>query len=210
MTLLETAALGSIAWAIAGFGVAVAAAWRRGTSRVAGVSVGPAWPGVVYAFGPGMSPRAKESASDHPWIYAAGVLYHAGIATAAIALAVTLARIQLPSPAAGALAALLLASVAAGAGLLERRANSALLRAISAPDDYASNLLADAWLATAALSLMLPGTTPAFLVATILLGVYAPLGKIRHCVFFLLARGEFGARLGRRGIIRPWRHGVQR
>lgn len=209
MTTLEAATLVSLAWAVIGLGAAVASAWRRGTSRVAGVSVGPAWPGVSYAFGPGMGPRAKESASKHPWIYAAGVLYHAGIATAAATLSMTLARIPVPSWLAGALAMLVFAAVASGVVLFARRASSVLLRAISAADDYASNLLVDVWLLTAALSLVIPVTTPAFLIATILLGFYAPLGKIRHCVFFLLARGEFGARLGRRGIIRPWRHGVQ-
>jgi hypothetical protein len=209
MTMLEAAALGSLAWAIVGHAAAVAAAWRRGTSRVAGASVGRAWPGVVYAFGPGMSPRAKESASKHPQIYAAGVLYHAGIAAAASTLVITLAGIRVPPLVARALAMLLLAAVAAGVGLLARRASSELLRAISAPDDYASNLLVDGWLATAALALILPEATRAFLVATILLGFYAPLGKIRHCVFFLLARGQFGAQLGRRGIVGTPRHGVQ-
>ena len=209
MTTLEAATLVSLAWAVIGLGAAVATAWGRGTARVAGVSSEPAWPGIAYAFGRGMSPRAKESASNHPWIYAGGILYHAGIATAAFALALTLARIRVPLPVAAALAILLFAAVAAGAGLFARRMNSVLLRAISAPDDYASNLLVDGWLAAAAFAVILPETTPAFLIATIVLGVYAPLGKIRHCVFFLVARAEFGARLGRRGIIRARRHGVQ-
>jgi hypothetical protein len=204
MTTLEAAALGSLAWAAAGLATAAAAAWRRGTSRVPGVQVGPAWPGAAYAFGRGMDPRAKESASKHPWIYAAGVLYHAGIAAAALAFATAVARIHPPPLASGVLAALLLSAAVSGVVLLARRARSGLLRAISAPDDYASNLVVDAWLATAALSLVVPGAAPAFLLATILLGVYAPLGKIRHCVFFVLARSEFGARLGRRGIVRPW------
>lgn len=209
MTTLEAAALGSLAWAVAGLAAAVAARWRRGTSRVAGNSVGPAWPGILYAFGPGMNPRAKESAANHPLVYAAGVLYHVGILIAVATLGLALTHIQMPARLASGLAQFLLLAVAAGAGLFARRASSDLLRAISAPDDYVSNLLADAWLAAAALSLMSPETTPVFLVATILLGLYAPLGKIRHCIFFFLARGEFGARLGRRGIIRSWGHGVR-
>jgi len=206
MTALEAATLASVAWAALGLGAMVVTAWRRGTSRVGGVAIGPAWPGIAYAFGRGMSPRAKESASNHPWMYASGILYHAGIAAAGATLVVTLAHGQVPFPVAGALALLTVFAAAAGGALLARRARSALLRTISAPDDYASNLLVDAWLATAALALILPAAIPAFLVASILLGFYAPLGKIRHCVFFLLARAEFGARLGRRGIIR---HGGQ-
>ena len=49
--------------------------------------------------------------------------------------------------------------------------------------------------------------TTGFLLATVVLALYAPLGKIRHCVFFFLARGLFGARLGRRGIITSALHG---
>ena len=203
MTPLEAAALGAMAWATAGFAVAVAAAWRRGVPGVTAAPAGSPWPGIIYAFGAGMSPRAKESASQHPWLYAAGILYHAGIAAAGSTLVITLADARLPSVAARALTLLLLAAVLAGAGLMWRRANSPLLRAISAPDDYASNLLVDGWLATAAIALLRPEATPAFLVVTIVLAVYAPLGKIRHCIFFLIARGRFGARLGRRGIVGP-------
>lgn len=209
MTALEFAALGSIGWASVGMAAALGRAWRRGTSRVVAASVGPAWPGVAYAFGRGMGPRAKESASQHPVVYAAGILYHAGIAAGVGTLAVTLAHVRVPPLVVGALALLLLVSVAAGAGLVARRLTSALLRAISAPDDYAANLLVDAWLATAALSLLMPAASPAFLTATMLLGLYAPLGKIRHCVFFFLARGRFGVRLGRRGIVQSRRTGVR-
>jgi hypothetical protein len=156
-----------------------------------------------------MSPRAKESATNHPWLYASGILYHAGIATAGVTLAVALSGGRVPAPLATVMAALLLGSVSAGAGLLARRARSPLLRSISAPDDYASNVLVDAWLIAAATALIAPSVTPAFFAATIVLALYAPLGKIRHCVFFVLARGEFGARLGRRGIIRAAGHGVR-
>jgi hypothetical protein len=210
MTPLEAATVGSLIWAMAGLGGAVAVARRRGTSRVAGTALGPAWPGIAYAFGPGMSPRAKESATNHPWLYASGLLYHAGIAAAASTLALTLAGSRMPGALPGALAVLVLVSLAAGAGLFARRMRSPLLRAISAPDDYASNVLVNAWLGAAALALLVPAATPALLGATIVLGIYAPFGKIRHCVFFVLARGEFGARLGRRGIVGTAGHRVSR
>ncbi len=201
MTALELATVGSIAWACLGLAEAIRRAWRRGTSSLAAVPVGSAWAGLAYAFGRGMSPRAKESAWQHPWVYAAGVLYHTGIVAAVATLVLILRRVPVPSPIAGALALLLLAAVAAGGALMARRIMSGLLRAISAPDDYAANLLVDVWLATAALSLLRPAASPAFLIATTLLGVCAPFGKIRHCVFFFLARGQFGWRLGRRGIV---------
>ena len=88
----------------------------------------------------------------------------------------------------------------AGLVLLARRRANPLLQAISAPDDYASNAIVDAWLASGALAMFTWSVTP-FLVLTIVLALYAPLGKIRHCVFFFLARGLFGTRLGRRGVV---------
>lgn len=205
MTALEVAAFVSMGWASLALCGAVVRAWRRGTSRVVAAPSGPAWPGIAYAFGRGMSPSAKESAWQHPVVYAAGIIYHAGIAAAGGTLIVTLAHLQLPSLVRVATAFVLLAALLAGAGLFARRLGTTLLRTISVPDDYAANLLVDVWLATAALSLLLPEAVPVFLVATTVVGVYVPLGKIRHCVFFFLARGQFGARLGRRGIIRSSR-----
>ena len=38
-----------------------------------------------------------------------------------------------------------------------------------------------------------------------LLLAYAPLGKIRHCLFFFIARGHLGRHYGRRGTF-PLRH----
>jgi hypothetical protein len=201
MTTLEAAAWVSAAWALAGLAISVARAWRRGTAPVVAAPAGSAWRGVAYAFGPGMSPRAKESASQHPFVFAAGVVYHLGILAALTTLALTLARVEVSGLAGRALLAMLLVAFGAGIALLARRLRSRLLRSISAPDDYAANLLVDAWLATAALAWITPGATSAFLVTAILLGLYTPLGKIRHCVFFFLARGRFGARLGTRGLV---------
>ena len=209
MTPLELVALGSIGWACIGLGEATRRAWRRGTSGAVAAPAGSAWPGVAYAFGRGMSPRAKESASQHPWVYGAGILYHSGVAGAVATLALLVGRVPVPSPVARALAFLLLSAAASGLGLLARRRTERLLRAISAPDDYAANLLVDAWLVTAALWWFMPGSSPAFLIATTALGFYAPFGKIRHCVFFFLSRSQFGARLGRRGIVQSRATGVR-
>jgi hypothetical protein len=37
----------------------------------------------------------------------------------------------------------------------------------------------------------------------VLLLVYAPLGKIRHCLFFFSTRSQLGAFFGRRGTYPP-------
>lgn len=206
MTFLEGAALASVAGSAAALAWMAAQAWRRPVPRATAAPVGSPWTGILYAFGAGMSPRAKESASHHPLIYAAGLAYHLGVVSGAAMLALRLGRTPVPPVFAAALGVLLAVGAAAGLVLLARRATTPLLRAISAPDDYASNLLVDAWLLAGALTVFSP-SAPAFLVATIVLAVYAPLGKIRHCVFFFLARGLYGARLGRRGIVRSVWHG---
>jgi hypothetical protein len=200
-TGLHWGALASIAWASLALAESVRRAWRRGTTASPAAPAGSAWSGVAYAFGSGMSPRVKESAAQHPWIYAAGLLYHVGVAAAFVALALALSSISAPPAIAGALACLLFVAAAAGGALLVRRHTTPLLRAISALDDYASNLLVDSWLVTAGLSLLSRSTTPALLVATTILGLYVPFGKIRHCVFFFLARLQFGLRIGRRGLV---------
>lgn len=202
MTAWELSALGAIGWACVGLGLTLSRAWRRGTSTAAATPVGSPWVGIGYAFGPGMRPGAKESASQHPWVYAAGMLYHGGVAAAAATFAVLLGGLPMARAAARGLVVVLLAALVAGVALAVRRAGTSVLRAISAPDDYAANLLVDIWLATAALSLLRPTAAPAFLAATTAVAVYAPLGKLRHGLFFWLSRARFGARLGRRGVVR--------
>lgn len=203
MSTLETAALASVAWAAAALAWSAVRAWRRTPPLAAAAPAGPAWAGIFYAFGPGMSPRAKESARRHPLIYAIGVTYHVGIFSAAASLAASIAHVTLPGRVAWSIGILAFLGALAGVELLVRRATTPLLREISALDDYASNLLADAWLLAAGLHAFWPGATPAFLIVSIALALYAPAGKIRHCVFFFLSRGLFGARLGRRGVVRP-------
>jgi hypothetical protein len=200
---LHTAALASAGWAVAALAVTATRAWQRPAPAVRATPAGSAWRGVLYVFTAGMSPHAKESARLHPLIYAAGVTYHLGIVSGLVSFALVLAGTSPSNGTARALAAALAAGVASGIVLGARRAATPLLRAISAPDDYASNLLVDAWMLAAAFLWLGLGHSTPFLIASSLLGVYAPLGKIRHCVFFFLSRALYGARLGRRGHVAP-------
>ena len=168
--------------------------------------------GVFYAFGPGLSPAAKESTRTHPGAYALGVAYHLGIFTAFGCLAWLLlmaasgrAPAAFPIGARGVLGVILAAGSVGGLGLLGRRAGSAMLRDLSSPDDYFSNLLTTAFIALAGLRLWLSGAEAALLVAAILLLGYAPVGKIRHCLFFFVSRYHLGRHFGRRGTF-PLRH----
>jgi hypothetical protein len=201
--ILRIGVLACAVWAIVSWVAQLrgARAFGRRTSWAAPVR--PAWKGVAYAFGPGMSPTAKESVRDHLPEYFAGVAYHAGIFAALLVLGVSLTGAALG----GALlaGAGILTALGAGAGmvLLIRRARSPLLRAISTPDDYVSNLLTTAVIALAFVRTLVPAAEPGLFAGGMLLFLYAPVGKIRHCLFFFVTRASSGAFFGRRGVFPP-------
>jgi hypothetical protein len=150
-----------------------------------------------------MAPWAKESASRHPLGYGAGIVYHLG---AFAGLGYLTVRAAAPAAAPGPLwlwRALLAAGLAAGLFLLVKRSVDPALRRLSVPDDYAANGLVDLFLALALASSWTPAAEPGFLAAGILLLLYIPVGKIRHCAYFFYSRALYGAQFGRRGTFPP-------
>jgi len=177
---------------------------RRGDPSVPS---GSAAAGILYAFGPGMAPWAKESARAHLPTWIAGVLYHVAAFSAFALLGLNIAD-RLPSRDLDLVfRVVLVAGLAAGLGLLVKRLTSPALHPISCPDDFVANALVDGFLAlslastwagetgwgTAALPLSM-------LWGTVLL-LYVPFGKIRHCFFFFYTRVLFGRFFGRRGVL---------
>lgn len=194
---------------VCGLGAAIALAVQAARARAYGrlplyaPAAGSAARGVLYAFGPGMSPLAKESTRTHPWAYALGVSYHLGVFAAFGYLLLLLLGVDV-APAA-ALGVPLLAGALGGLGLFVRRYASAPLRGLSVPDDAIANLLTTGFVSLAAARLRFPAAEPALLAAAVLLLCYVPLGKIRHCVFFFVSRRHLGRHFGRRGTF-PLRH----
>jgi nitrate reductase gamma subunit len=97
--------------------------------------------------------------------------------------------------------------------LLVRRLSNGDLRELSPLDDYLANLVIALLLASSVAfhAEVLPGS--ALRIVTALMLLYLPLGKLRHAVFFFLARGELAARLGLRGVyptVRDEGHGLGR
>ncbi len=160
--------------------------------------------GVAYAFGPGMSPMAKESAREHLPTYFAGVAYHAGILAGLVCLGLVLAGVEpagLPLRAIQALCLL---------GALCRRgpADQAPAHGAPARAELPGRLRGQ----RAHHGLRRPGlrdslrgrpSTPALLAEAAILLLYAPLGKIKHCIFFFPSRYYLGAHFGRRGTFPP-------
>jgi hypothetical protein len=130
-----------------------------------------------------------------------GIAFHIGIFAGLAALLVSPWLELVPIP-----VRLLFAAVT-GLGALFGVAGAVLrlaenhLRAISTPDDHAAVWLVSLFLAAASLTLWSSTFLPAmYLVGAVML-VYAPLGKIRHCIYFFFGRLFYGLHIGRRGIV---------
>ena len=73
------------------------------------------------------------------------------------------------------------------------------LRPMSSFDDYLSVSLVIAFLVCAALEGLGLVGRPIFYVCSAAVFFYMPLGKLRHVLFFFVARLDYGRRLGYRG-----------
>lgn len=157
--------------------------------------------GIAYALGRGLLPWEKESARLHLAAYLGGVMYHLGIfAGFGILLALTF-DLTLGPLIRTVLQLVSAAGLAAGIGLLAKRALKPQSRFLSAPDDFGANIFVDVFLAGSFAASFRPGLAPAFLIYSIFLLIYIPAGKIRHCFFFFFSRIFFGRFFGRRGTL---------
>jgi len=186
-------------WCVGALAVQFGQAKAFGARKLYSKPAGDPRAGVRYAFIQGMAPQAKESVRMNPLSYLAGMLYHTGIFAAMALLGAKVAGLG----SSRLLGVVALVGAIGGLSLLVKRLIKAHLRGLSCPDDFVSNLLATVFAGLAGGVAFAPGLTPAWLGATIALLIYAPLGKIRHCVFFFSTRYHFGAFFGRRGVLPP-------
>jgi nitrate reductase gamma subunit len=165
--------------------------------------------GVFYAFGRGMMPWEKESAGKHLPTYLAGVAYHAGIFAALFYLFCAALFVELHVFILTFLRFLLVLGFLSGLALLLKRAFIPSMRKLSCPDDYAANLIVTGLLLLAAIDTYfgnvthLAKTTWLLFLVAIVMFLYIPLGKIRHCFFFFYVRVLLGQFYGRRGVLPP-------
>lgn len=159
--------------------------------------------GIVYAFGKGMMPWEKESAGKHLSSYIGGIFYHLGVFVSFFSLGVTLVSVDLPALVLLFMRIVLAAGVISGAALLLKRIFSPQMRALSCPDDFAANIIVNIFILTALLHTFYAGITHFFFLAAVVMFLYMPLGKIRHCFFFFYTRILFGMFYGRRDILPP-------
>jgi hypothetical protein len=161
---------------------------------------GKAFRGILYAFGRGMMPWEKESAAKNLPTYVAGVLYHSGIFAGLVYVFLCVAALDLSPLSISILRIIIVGGFASGTGLLLKRILKPTLREISFPDDFASNILVDLFLAAAFIDSLYPSIKTVLYVVSIVLFLYMPVGKIRHCFFFFYSRVLFGMFFGRRGV----------
>jgi len=162
---------------------------------------GSSFAGIVYAFGLGMLPWEKESAAKHIWTYLGGMLYHLGILMAMLFLATVLLGVSLSTTFLQAVRIMLVISVVSGVALLIKRTLKPQMRSLSSDDDYLANILVDLLLLLALTATFAETVLVPFLVIAIIIFVYIPFGKLRHCVFFFYSRVLFGAFFGKRGVV---------
>ena len=163
-------------------------------------AAGRTGPALRYSFTGAMSPSRKESAYLHLPTYSAGLLFHIALFTSACNLALSLSGLVLPGVAEAILSVLFAVGALCGLAILFKRIASPLLRSISNPDDYFSNLLVTGFLVVSLLSLHIEGTEKVVILYASLLLLYLPLGKLRHSFFFFSSRIALGIYYGRRGV----------
>jgi hypothetical protein len=186
---------------------ALAFQWKHakayGRRRLHAPPAGDPGQGVRYAFTKAMLPWAKESVRLNLASYTAGMVFHAGVFTAFGLLLAALVGVQLPAVLVRPAQVLTLAGGLGGASLLGKRLLKPQLRGLSVPDDFLANLLTTLFALLAFTTTLSAALETVWLLEAILLLVYAPLGKIRHCLFFFSTRYHLGAFFGRRGVFPP-------
>ncbi len=164
--------------------------------------------GVLYAYTLGMAPWSKESTRRHAIAYLRGVGLHVGIF---LGLFVLIASPWIGSASQG-VRTLLGISTLAGAllgfiGFLARFVEPNL-KALSTYDDYFAVLIVSLFLASEVLWLFVPQAQVFFYLVSAAMLVYAPLGKIRHCIYFAYSRLFYGKFIGSRAVLPHSQQGV--
>ncbi len=157
-------------------------------------------PAVLYSLTGAMLPWKKETAARHPVSYALGIGYHAGIFLGFIWLALLFLNLGLPAALESVSVVLLGLSSLSGLALFVKRLVTPEMRYFSNPDDYFSNALATGFVALTAAAVRNAAAAPALFVYAGVLFLYLPVGKLRHAIYFVLARVYLGLFYGRRGV----------
>ena len=157
--------------------------------------------GVLYAYTLGMAPWSKESTRRHAIAYMRGVAFHAGIFLGLLLLIASPWLGGVPQVVRTLLGiGMALGALFGFAGLVLRFVEPNL-KALSTPDDYFAVSIVSLFLASEALWLFLPQAQVFIYLVSAAMLVYAPLGKIRHCIYFVYSRLFYGRFIGSRAVL---------
>ena len=157
--------------------------------------------GILYAFTLGMAPWSKESTRIHMIAYLRGIAFHVGIFAGLAALLASPWFDIIPQIARVAFAAVTAMGAVMGVAGGVMRVVEHNLKAISTHDDHASVWLVTIFLAAMTLALVATAFVPVMWIVAVAMLLYAPLSKIRHCIYFYFGRLFFGLHIGRRGVV---------
>ncbi len=186
---------------VAGLGRHIALVFARPYRPERAAPVGSPAGGVLYAFTWGMMPWAKESTRRHLVAYLRGIVFHAGIATAFLALVLSPWQGTLAPLLRWGLVMLMGIGALAGVGGLIARIAEARLRRLSTPDDFFSVGLVSVFVGAGAAAWADPRWQALFYLLAAVTLIAVPFSKIRHCFYFFFSRYFFGVGFGRRGVI---------
>jgi hypothetical protein len=162
--------------------------------------------GVFYVLGRGMMPWEKESARKHLPTYVGGMAYHTGIFAALAYLFSLVFSIEFSTTLVPVLRWGVAVGFLSGMALFLKRILLPVMRKISCPDDFAANLLVNIFLVFTFIRTYSESFTAFYYLAAIVMFLYIPVGKIRHCFFFFYAKMLFGNFYGRRGVLPSGTH----
>jgi hypothetical protein len=162
--------------------------------------VGSESKGIRYAFFQGMLPWEKESVIKHLPTFIAGLIYHAGIFLSLLYVIAIIQNVNLHPVIILGFRFIVFISIIGGIALFIKRLSKPEMKIISTPDDFFANALVDLFLISSLASSMTKTFEPILYILTIILLLYIPIGKIRHCVFFFYTRILFGKLFGQRGV----------
>ena len=150
-----------------------------------------------------MTPFEKESAKKHLGSYTAGILYHAAIFFSLFYLVLKLFSYKIPGSFLIPVQLLLGLGLISGILLFLKRIFFKNMRALSCPDDYVANIIVNFFILLTLLNTFYASLLSFLFLTAILMFLYLPIGKIKHCVFFFYTRILFGHFYGRRGTLPP-------
>ncbi len=195
-------ALAALLFSVGAFAARWTQTQRLPLARDLSVPKDSAWHGILYAFTLGMAPWSKESTRIHMIAYLRGIVFHIGIFAGLAALLASPWFDVVPS------VIRILFALVTGLGAVMGVAGGIMrvaehnLKAISTPDDHAAVWLVSLFLAAMTMALLSSAFVPAMYVVAAVMLVYAPISKIRHCIYFYFGRLFYGIHIGRRGIVR--------